>query len=202
MRNKIGVDIDQVSLNIVEPFLDFHNVKNGTSLTIDDVYVYNLAEVFGLSTEELQKIFDIFNAQHLMTLPPITGAIEAIRNLAADHDIIAVTSRPLKTKDMTIASLSRTFPNCFSEIHFTGQSFDLVNRHGRTKGSLCRELGLKYMVEDSLEHAKEIKEASPQTNVFLFGKYRWNETSGELPNGIVRTYTWADVVEEVRKLRN
>lgn len=195
---KIGVDIDQVIFNVIEPFLSFYNERFGTQLTIDDVYDYNLAKVLDFSSDELQELFDIFNEGNLLTLPPVDGALEGVKNLAKEHEIIAVTSRPLKTMAKTVESLSLTFPNCFSGIHFTGQSFDLINRHGRTKGSLCRELGLNHMIEDSLEHAKEIRETSPETHVWLFGNYKWNRIEDKL-DGITSAGTWKEVVEGIGK---
>lgn len=201
-REKIGVDVDQVCFNVVTPFLDFHNGIHGTSFTIGDVHSYNLAEVLGVSAESLGEEFDVFDAENLMGLPVIEGAREALEELAREHEIYAVTSRPLTTRDVTIASLSATFPGCFSAAYFTGQSFDLIDRHSETKGSLCKKFGLRGMVEDSLEHAREIRITSPGTPVYLFGRYRWNETNGELPGGVVRTYTWEDVVREVDARRS
>jgi uncharacterized HAD superfamily protein len=192
-KDVIAVDADMVLFNYVGEFCDWHNKRHGTDWSLSDISLYDVAAVFGLSADELQARFDVFNADNLANLFPIDGAKEALTELALKHKLVCVSSRPLKTREATLVSLSKHFPDIFSDLHLTGQSLNLSKVHEITKGTLCRDLGVKHMIEDGLEHALEIRKTSPNTQVWLFGNYAWNKPKDKLPEGIHVAYTWGDV---------
>lgn len=202
-RPIIAVDADQVSFDYLGPFCEWHNRIYGTDWKVKRIRVYNLTEALDIPPEELQRRFDIFNMDHLVSLPVIDGAREGFRQLVeTGYEIVAVSDRPSKLQRQTEESFERAFGRDVSRVYLTSRGVGPILGDSVTKGTLCRDLGAVAMVEDSKERAADVREKSPGTQVCLFGRYRWNETDGELPNGIVRTYTWTDVVREVNKLRN
>ncbi len=194
----IGVDLDETSFDLIGPFFEWHNKRHGTTLSRADVVRYDLPGLIGCSADELQKRFEEFNTTNLISLQPMPGAREVLQRLAEIYNIVAISSRPVNLRDTTLQSIERTFPEVFSELYLTGQSFDTKIRHGRTKGTLCRDIGVDYMVEDSLEHAREIRTASPRTQVLLYdynGMHLWNQLGPLeiMPEGVRRVYTWEEI---------
>ncbi len=194
----VGVDLDETSFDLIGPFFEWHNGKYGTKLSRANVMKYELLGLMGCSADELQGRFEEFNAANLILLQPMPGAREALRRLARAYRLVAFSSRPLNAEALTRQSLEQTFPGIFSGLYLTGQSFDMRVRYNRTKGTLCRDFGAYCMIEDSLEHAREIRATSPGTRVLLYdhnGMHPWNQLkSGEtMPEGVIRCHTWEEV---------
>ncbi|MFH1801863.1 MAG: hypothetical protein ABH864_00255 [archaeon] len=198
----VGIDLDETSLDLLGPFLEFHNKRFGTSLSRSEIAGYSLVDALGCSPEDLQVRFDEFNGTSLLLLRPMSGAKDVLERLARERELVVVTSRPLKIELETLQSVGQNFPGVFSGVYMAGQSFDMQARSFRTKGTVCRDLGASYMVDDSLEHAREIRETSPNTKVLLYdhgGQHTWNQLKpGEiLPDGVERVHTWETVYQRI-----
>lgn len=196
-RLLIATDVDNVCFDYFSPFCEWHNGKYGTSWSPTSVTQYDLTNIFGFSHEALQNRFDEFNIDNLASLPFVDGALSAIGRLAQDHRVIAVSARPLKLHKDTELSCGRFGEGVYSGVYLTAQSIK-IHDGTTTKGIICRDLGVNEMVEDSVEQAIEIREKSPGTHVWLFGRYAWNNVSdSDLPDGIERGETWEAVLEGI-----
>lgn len=133
-------------------------------------------------------------------MPVVRGAKEGIAALREmGFRLVVVTSRQLIIKQDTENWLRHNFaPDSFTDVVF-GNHWGL---HGRkiSKLDLCKELGAKLLIDDSLIYAKEIAAAGMQSVLFdLDGSYMWNKTDEPLPRGIMRVSNWQQVIEQVAR---
>ena len=95
----LGLDVDSVLCESIPSILWRINQEQGTNLEKNDVVEWDLP--IGQSTIG-ELILEIFrDPVFLMLLPPMDGAVEAVRRLALDFDIVVVTSRKPLTVDAT-----------------------------------------------------------------------------------------------------
>jgi hypothetical protein len=81
-----------------------------------------------------------------------------------------VTARLTRLEEVTKKWIDTYFPNIFHEMHF-GNHFSTSGK-SRSKSQMCREIGAKLLIDDSLVYAQQcIKEG---IKVILFGDYPWN----------------------------
>lgn len=190
----IGVDIDEVLAELLESFLEYHNLKYKTNTKKKDMFAYSFREVFGGTEEEnQQKVLDFFKSNHFHTIKPVKGALEIIKLLAPEHRLCIITARPHVIRQETEQWLSNHFPNSFHCINLTNQW------HGVGEKQLKSQVGKKHkidiMIDDSLHHALDC--ASQGIHVLLadFG-YPWNK-SEKLPENIKRVRSWEEIIEEI-----
>ena len=80
----------------------------------------------------------------------VPKSIEAIKNLAGDHELHIITSRPLSTEKETLRWLHKHFSlESFEKIHITEQM--LSGSVKKTKAELCKDLGISIIIEDDLK---------------------------------------------------
>jgi hypothetical protein len=195
------IDADQTSFPYLENFCERHNGIHGTNWNVAQIQTYDLTAAWGISAAELQAKFDEFNAEHLANLPAVDGAVKGIRQLKElGYEIACASDRPLALQTDTELCYQRAFGGSVQKVYLTGRSVGPVRQGDVTKGALCRDLGAVVMIEDSLERAREVRDTSEGTTVFLFGDYKWNRGNG-LGESIIRTVTWEDVVREAEKLK-
>jgi len=72
----------------------------------------------------------------------------------------------------------------FSKLHFSQKKI-------KKKSEICKELRIDFLVEDSLEYAREC--AKNGTKVFLFNA-PWNQTDN-LPDNIIRINSWNKIIK-------
>lgn len=88
----IGVDVDDVVLDLVGEWIGLYNADHGDTLTIDDVKTWTISDV--VKAECGTKIYDYLKHPTLYeTMPPVEGAIEGVRALREmGHRVVFVTS--------------------------------------------------------------------------------------------------------------
>ncbi len=174
-KETIAVDIDEVLLKLINPFLSYYNKKNKTHFSKRNMRSYDLWENFGKTKEFVIKELNGFYASpDFSTLTPLPGAVEGIKLLKEKYFLPVVTSRPPHIKSQTIASLTTFFNGSFN----LGVSF--VSRE--EKAGRYEELGVKMIIDDDLKVAKECAERGIET--LLVDNY-WNQVQG-LPKKIQR----------------
>ncbi len=186
----IGIDIDDVMADFISPLIEFHNRRYGTSLKADDFHSYRFSEVWGGTDEEgIRKVFEFCNSRYFAGIKPADGAVEAIGKLSKKFDLVSLTSRPVELEPKTLEWLEKYFPGIFADkIYFAHNSY--VNFGNRKKKSeFCRDLNITFLIEDSLEYARECSEIG--TRIYLLDK-PWNRT-GEL-EGVIRVKSWDEII--------
>ncbi len=186
---KIGFDIDEVLLDTIPAFLDYHNPKLGTDFKKEDIFTYDLWEIIGCSREEAIGLFrEFFFSGH--EIKPVEGAIEAVDYLSRSHELYNITSRDIMLKDLTHACIDKYFPNKFKEIHFTNQ---WGTGKSTTKGIICSEQKIDVLIEDGLHYAREVSQLG--IRVLLYD-CPWNQE--EVNGYIKRVRNWPEIVDYLR----
>lgn len=187
----IAIDIDDTLVDFMTSLIEFHNEKYNTSLTRDQFSSYNFWEIWGGTMEEArQKVKDYRETHYYNNLQPVLGVVESINFLKKKHGLIIITSRSI-TKG-TKEWINKYFPDMFSEIYFSYNSY-IKSGSGKTKADICKELNVDFLIDDSLEYAKECSEKG--VKVLLLDQ-PWNQCE-ELPKNIIRVNNWKEVLKNI-----
>jgi len=188
---KIGVDLDDVVFEFTKEFIKFYNPRYGKEIKFEDVKTYHFPDIFDISLKEVVDMIDEMVKQGIgRNLPFCDYAKESIVDLSKEHDIFFITSRTIRRG--TLESLKRLFPELKFELIFSS-NFSVGNE-GKTKGEICNEKNIDFMIEDTKEHAKDI--AGRGIKVLLLNK-PWNEDYKEHPN-IIKVNNWKEVVDNIK----
>lgn len=194
VRQKIGVDVDDVLSRSAEGFADFSTKRWGKAHRAED-YTEDWAAFWGAPLEEaLQRVKEVHTSGVFGKFLHFEAALPALRELAQRYELIVITSRREQLKPETDAWIARHFPDVFSGVHYAGiwdREADPHHLLKQTKASICRELGVQYLIDDQPKHC--IAAAESGINALLFGDYAWNR-SGELPARVTRVKDWQSVV--------
>lgn len=186
---RIGFDIDNVLVDFITPYLEYHNKKYGTKFTKQDIKKYDLSEALGIEKNELEQNFIdfMFNGQG-SNLAPSNNVINLIGRIAPVNDLYIITSRMDIFHKQTLEMIRKYFPGCFKGIKYSDSSGN------HTKGYIAKNLGLELFVEDSPDHAVDI--AKQKINVLLFDS-PWNK---ELENSqyIKRIKNYYEILKELK----
>ncbi len=181
---RIGVDIDGVVSDSYPCWLTELNLHFGKNVTVIDDYEMHLA--FEVSRDTMNDFFTC-NAERLLMIPkPITGAKEGIETLLREgHEVIYITARTPKEKDVTVRWLTQCeIPHEHERVLFAGFS---------SKLELVKLWGIEAFIEDYQVNAKLIAESG--VPVFLLNA-SYNQK--ELSTGITRCHSWDEILEGIQ----
>jgi len=189
---KIAIDLDDVSFNIIEPLVQYHNKIHGTSYTVDMFTKYSLEEVWGGTREDaLREIHDFYKTPEFRDIKPVLDAPEIIKELAKEHKLYAVTSRTQTVKHITCYQICKHLPGCIERVYHTN---NFSREHvGIPKSDIFYEIGADIVIEDCLDHVMHI----PDINIIIHDR-PWNRV--ELPKNMHRAKTWKDIPGIVKKV--
>ena len=194
-RKIIGVDFDDVIFSFNDSLHAYHNKKYGTNITIKDVTTYDIDKIWNCTPEEAsEKVLEFMLTDNHDVTPPISGAIEALKKLSIDHELHLISSRGDMVADTTLKWIDKNFPNHFKSIQLTNQYLGVPNKV-RSKSSVCHELGVEVMIEDSLSQVANI---SPVVKRVILLDCPWNQ--GELPENVTRVYSWDEILENIMQI--
>jgi FMN phosphatase YigB (HAD superfamily) len=132
-------------------------------------------------------------SQKNIELKPIEFAIETLNELNKYYNLVIITAREHRLVTTTHASLTKHYPNIFSDVHFMKIWEDDKKI---TKGEICIETGASYLIDDSFENCKLAALAGVKT--ILFGDYGWNRNR-ILTDGIIHCPDWKSVFNTLVK---
>ena len=183
---RIGVDIDEVTLDMNTALRAFYKEKYGISLAKEDFKSYDLSQALKCTKEEENKIInEFYDSIYFRDMLPVEGAVEGIEQLLARHDeLIVLTSRYAKGKNLTQYQIDKYFYKKFSGIYFTKDSLK--------KHELCKLHKVEVLIEDCIEIS--IPCAQNGTRIILLD-YPWNQH--EEVNGITRVKSWKEIIDKM-----
>jgi len=199
---KIGCDLDEVLADFLGALMRFHNDKYNTQLKKADFKSYSFWEVWGGTKEQtIEKVDNFFTTNYFKNMQTIYGARDGIDFLKKNHELAIITSRPQHIAEQTIDWIKKYYPNSFSGIFFSQSIIRNIPERGgdsrKTKLDFCNELELDIMIEDSLDFAKQCVTNKRQVYLLDTG-YPYNQVK-ELPRGITRVYSWAELTKRIKE---
>ncbi|MFH1801834.1 MAG: hypothetical protein ABH864_00095 [archaeon] len=194
---KIGIDLDGVVVDLVTPLLNYYNKKNGTSFVYRQINHHDFWVLLGLSRQDgVQSVDEFMEDTSFDVVKPQEGAIEAIKELGEEHELVVVTSRPELYVEKTLEWIDHYLSGVFDRAVFTHE-YPAVAGVVR-KGEICKAEKVDVMVEDFdrnlLGCAKFCKK------VLLFDQ-PWNQKS-QLPENGIRIKSWDDVLKQVNEIQS
>jgi len=191
---KIGIDIDEVVAEFMPKFLEFYNNKFNKKYKKEDIFVYNLWEVFGGTKEDTIKLVDDFyDTKGYDEIELLENAGEIIKELSNKHEIFFITSRTLRFQQKTERFFDRHFPEMNFHLIYTS---DLHDGNGKKKSEICKDIGIKAHVDDNKDYALEIAESG--VKVLLLDK-PWNQNHKEHKN-IIKVKNWKEIAEIIKEI--
>lgn len=193
-RPIIAVDADDTIFDENNAVRLYMNERYGFEHTVEDYevtgpYMNYFADIWQLSAAETTARYEAFEVAYKMNLKPLPRAIQVLRDLKANYDLVVLTSRNHRLVAYTHGSLAEHYPNIFKNVYFKplwGGAKKV------TKAEICLEIGASYLIDDCFEHCELAAEAGVEA--LLFGEYGWNRIQ-ELPPHMTRVKNWAVVKE-------
>jgi 5'(3')-deoxyribonucleotidase len=187
----IAVDIDEVLFPNVKVLLPYFNKVSGTDVKAEQMKSYFIEDLTGESTESvLKKIEAHVKGSDYDDTETVEKAIESIKLLRQNYDLIVVTSRQVFWRGYTEKFLQKHFAGVFKDLHYT-HTLEAPDS-SRPKFEICKEIGAKYLIDDHLSNVTTCAENG--IKAILFGDYPWNQTN-KLPEGVTRCKDWPAVLE-------
>lgn len=185
---RIGVDVDEVLGEFLRSMLPWLAREHDMRVAWEEMHTYEFYKAWGVEYGRARELIDRFlESDAFKHLDVVPGSRRAIDELAGDHDVYVVTSRPEYVAGVTRWWLDRHYPG-FDEVLFT-------NQHGfgeaTTKHALVEEYGLDVHVDDSPGYASNVVREAGRPAV-LFNK-PWNVTE-DVPRGVHRVDSWDDAL--------
>ncbi|MBA3733563.1 hypothetical protein H0W91_04310 [Patescibacteria group bacterium] len=192
-KQVIAIDIDDVLSSSATAFIEWSNVRFGTSLTHED-YHEHWAEMWKISLEEARKRSDEFHKSDVVSKHKlIDGAKEALEKLKNKFTLVLITSRRMSLEKMTIDWIRTHYQDTFNDCIFAG-FYDSRDIGGlkMTKANIAKNIKADYLIDDQLKHIEAAAEVGIQG--LLFGNYKWNQKD-LLHENIVRVKDWKAVIK-------
>jgi len=152
-------------------------------MTLDDFYYYYYWRnpYWGTPEETFRKVDEFYTTPMLYEAPPIPNAREGAQKVKdMGFRLVVVTARQIRELPRTEEWLEKHFHGIFDEIICTGMSQETLADEKAmltklSKADVCRKLGARLMIDDSLENALKCAHAEPPQPILLFGDYQWNK---------------------------
>jgi len=180
----IGLDLDGVVAEFVEPFLVELRKELDICLRRSDIISYDLAEMTGLGKTDFDGFLDrLATSGFYASLKPVHGAPSSIRSLAKLYDICILTTRPQASQRDTVRWLGR------HRIPYDALEFcEFGNK-------VSKDDQLAVFVDDNLEQAAIAAEHVP---LVLLLDQPWNRVN-VMPSNCRRVAGWSEAVSILEK---
>lgn len=234
----VAVDLDEVLGEFLTSLLTYYNEKKGTQYAYKDFHSYRFCDVWGGTNEEATDlIYEFFETDYFKTssdsagpkgVPPVSGALDALKELSDTFDFYVVTSRQLVIIEETRKWLDTHYPGIFKGALFgnhwakehvasTSVSNPMLGgeEHAKegsvaadapvkkSKAEMCREINAIALIDDAPGYIDDcLAKAGDQFKLgIIFGNYGWNfEKEPKSDQRRKRCADWSQVKEKLRQL--
>jgi len=189
---KIGIDLDDVVFDFISLVLKKYKEIFEKEILFEEVSSFYFSRVFNLSQEKVDLFFKkILIKESVENLELCEFAKEIILELSKNNKIFFITSR-VHAKDGTLESLNKNFSEINFELIFSSNPYH--KNEGKSKGEICKELGINFMIEDDIKHCEECIQKG--IKVFLLDK-PWNQKYLENED-IIRVKNWNEILNKLK----
>ncbi len=194
MKEIVAVDLDDVVVDSARPIIDHYNANYGTLLQLADFYSTDYINLWDAPDKAtaVGRVNKFLASDDYFEAAPEDQTINVIQGLKRAYRLFVVTGRPDFMKQATDRWMETYLPNVFEGMIFTNY---FNERSVRSKGDICKELGVVTLIDDHLDHV--LSAAQSGVEGVLFGDYPWNQTADKLPTGITRVANWQAVAEHL-----
>ncbi len=190
---RIGLDVDDTSLDYVSVLCKWHNITYNTSLKKSDIVSYNLWKSWGGTREEaIKKIHDFQESDYFNKIKPMKGAIEGINKLSKDHELYVLTSRSNYFTEKTKEQLLYHFGDKFLEFFFTNNYSNSNKLISLKKSDICLKNEIELIVDDNFETAVQCADVGIRV---LLMTQPWNK--GKSYPNVERVNNWKEILEKI-----
>ena len=189
-RLVIAIDCDDVIINTSEYLVTVYNATYDTTVDMKHTYMSDNPAWGAERDEVFRRLRLIQHSAGFGRITPRRQVVQAVHQLAAQHELHLISARSEEVLDVTHQMLERYFLGCFSSVEHVGTE--------RSKGEVCQTLHADVMVDDNIRHLVSAKEVGVD-KLLWFGRYPW-QNDEEWVEGIDRSETWKEVVQEIEKL--
>jgi uncharacterized HAD superfamily protein len=191
---KIAIDLDDVTVSIVQELTDYYNKMYNTAYTFQDYQDYDLSIVWKCSPEEaMKRVYAFYHSDLMDTLAPVSGAVAGISTLLTQHDVTFVTSRPPFLEEKTKRWIETYFPGKQLPVYFTNQ-YAPPGSAKQKKSDVCKYIGARLIIEDSPIYAYDCSQEG--IDVLLFER-PWN-TVMKVNRHIHKMKSWEEIVKYIQ----
>lgn len=188
----LGFDLDDVLINFNDALLSYDNARFGTNHERDHRKSLDVSGLWDCDENEaMVRVSDFYQSQGHKDILPIKDAVEVVKNLKDECKLYIVTARHEEIRGETLGLVEKHFPNIFEDVYFTNQYSDTGVK--RTKGEICREIGVEIFVDDSVHNAHNIIDVG--IPVLLFDT-PWNQV--EVNEPIKRVFSWKEIEKHIK----
>ena len=192
----IAVDIDDVLAQSTDSLRQVVNAHLGVDLPPEaydipvDYWGYYEAvwEANGLGGRISLDVLDPQMKADQSHVTPMPGAFATLSQLSQNYELVVVTARSSTWAEATDEWLQKNFPDIISQVFFA-EGFEGIKK--KSKGALCAEIGVSWLIDDNIEHGRSALELG--MSVIVFGNYGWHHRG--IPDGIVACKDWSEVGE-------
>ena len=191
----IAIDIDDVIADSTESVRLLANKRTGSNLTKDHYripgeywgYYERVWREHGLQDKVSFLNLDNDMAVDQLHVPLLAGAEFGVSVLLQKEEVILMTSRDPSWELATERWIKHHFGNKCPKIYFAKNH---KYSSEKTKGELCLELGVNWLIDDNVEHC--LSAVKVGVGAVLFGEYGWHQNK---PNELVHCKDWPAVIE-------
>lgn len=194
---RIGFDLDEVLIAFLDTFLPFYNARHNTGWKKDDFFSYDFDKVLGIPLENIIKDIYAFHKTALSrNMPAVDGAEEGIAKLKGKADLYVITGRQLKVKSLTEQLVEKNFNGSFKDVLFANYH-TLEGKQQYPKPKICRDFGIKLMVEDLMHYAIDI---SKENDIpVIVPRYNWNKNIKVKGTKVSYAQDWPKISDKIEK---
>ncbi len=195
----IAIDCDDVLVPSAQLIVDTYNNTYDTTVTLNDFYNADSGWQAGGRDEAIRRVDAILRSGATDDITPDPETIDAIKQLASQHELHLVTGRQSYMEPATVKLTHTHFPGCFTSIEYTNY-FKAADSTAwqRTKGEVCQQIGADMLIDDHIVHGESVLAAGVK-EVIVWGDYPWNRADILVP-GMTRSTSWEQVLREVERV--
>ncbi len=195
-KPKVGVDFDDVLVDFIGSFINWHNEEYGTRAKITDQHTYQFSSSLGLNEEESAvRVRRFVDADIYPRLPALAGAKELLQGLKPYAEVIVVTARKETVAIQTKRNLDLHFSGLVSRIihapRIEGPNPDIAKAHA------CAKEGIALLIDDNHDNISHCVSYVPHIPGIVYTR-PWNDKVR--CDKTYRAHTHAEILEHALKI--
>ncbi|MDD5769948.1 MAG: HD domain-containing protein [Candidatus Gracilibacteria bacterium] len=197
MTKIIGIDLDEVLAETMDQILEDNNYMiSGKKVSREDVldyYIYHNKDL-NITRDDGARIFhETYKKDfEVLEIKTVYGAKKKLEELKdKGYTLKIVSARPEDIEIYTKKWLDKHFANHFESVHFANHfNYNGSKKKVKKKSEICKELGIKIMIEDIFDYALDLAENGILTYII---EKPWNKHILKTHKNIIKVKSWEEI---------